>query len=1493
MSQQAIAPTPPTLGSTGQADWEAVPLTSGSSVIAALRARNIPVTRDVLAAIAQVNGISDFRRIAAGTPIWLPRRESIVGERAQVWREAFQGISADGFATVDRDRARGVVRGRATEGPRLAAPATAPRGPQPQQAIPTQDLTVDPLDIQARPAPVDAQPPVDPQLQPADASVPQPVDMQAQPAALPQPGDMQPATAPLESQLADPQQPTLAAPPADPSQPIPDPNDPSRVLLPPVAPPQDPAAAAVAPAATPAPDAAAQLGQLVQGLRQQLTGPKDRNAVLRIIYAMMSSPDWTNSQARIMYAQAAGSQNEWQLIADLRASGLSSRDILRASEYVWNDENSPFDGQVSPPIRAVLAAIGFRQRGFGQLDAAIGTADASLEDALWDIVDGIGVDAANAVIASRAGANPNGWGIVSNERFNHDPSSILGRITDMIYPDRRPAPLDGSIQPAPQGTNPLADLISSEYARWKNVTGGFSGAQRDRALAILRMPPGTDRRSFDIAMAATQARGEDFLKLFEGRTREQMATINAAFDAGFGREHGGSFETRALSVLDGDQMIRFQSLLMGTRSDPQSTARYIALSLRARASDPAAIRDTLKLLGTTESGTPTWDDVVNADFRLNPERSQSAPLAAILQRLGNDAMVQVVQRDNASPDEPAGIARRILGSSDPVEIARLLKRTDGDLFNDQELAIMNQTAAQIAGGDPNARPSALFQYVSQRCGPTSEAALIVARIGGPQAPAAFYDDTGRLSPAAQLFFALQRNDAAAVSTVLSRTPFVQLSGVERAYEQVAAAMAQAQVAPPGGTPDLRGAVRNALRGEERQRALQFLTGFDVTSAEAMSQTGAQLAATITADLGSRCAWLLRQFDHEREPLEERLMQFEVTLAQVLTAVEQRRAASGGQPTTLTEAEQIRLGEAVRRLVGQRRNFEVERDALARSIQDTTILVSTTVASIAISLGTFGAGAAPSAAVLATVAGRIATVAAVGTVAGLATAPLQGGDNPYLWSGLRGFSYGAFAGLGSASPQVNSILARVIPGTGILASTARNGIVMATVGAGISASNNIGVEFESREEMLRKVGGDALRGAIFGLGFAGIMGLSQWMLRAAGVAPAAAAGTPAEQLDQALRGYAGARDLRSMERAFAQLSGGQLPPPGTVLEISNEARAMLAKGIEQHLAVLARTPATSVAAMTEQARWLTSLTLYANASGIQLQGEALQNAMSLMQRLGVVETTARLSEAQARNLLVQTAERLRDGEQILRAPATAAATAPGANPGPAASATRGVRLVHDTSRSALELRSWQQVNMHARQAGTRAMPLETAMRTREELLTMRTMLETPSGQASLAGLQRELGPIAAQDVDGLRRTYLSALGRVDRQIADALRNEASQIGRAAIPANDVSQFYTRLGRLQEMQQSLGALRSRGMTRELFDVTSSSVAASRRTLDTQLAARVRETFANPGVDPKRMLGVVTEFRDTMRAQGFTEAAPETLRAFNEAIQRLQRAAAPRAA
>lgn len=1474
MSQQAIAPTPPMLGSTGQADWEAVPLTSGSSVIEALRARNIPVTREVLAAIAQVNGIADFRRIAAGTPIWIPRRESIVGERAQVWREAFQGITPDGFAIVDRDRARGSVRGRTTDGPRLATPATnAPRGPRPQQAAPSQDLTVDPLDIQAQPQPA-------------------PVDMQAQPAPLPQPAPLEPQQPLTDPALGvDPSQPAV-----DPMQPIPDPNNPGRVLLPPIAPPQEPAAAqTVAPAAAvPAADAQAQLGQLAMALRQQLTGPKDRNAVLRIVYAMMSSPDWTNQQARAVYAQAAGSQDEWQLIADLRASGMSSRDILRASEYVWNDENTPFDGQVSPPIRAVLAAIGFRQRGFGQLDAAIGTADASLEDALWDIVDGIGVDAANAVIASRAGTNPNGIGITSNERFNHDSGSILGRLTDMVFPDRRPAPLDGSIQAAPQGTNPLADLISSEYARWKNVTGGFSGTQRDRALAILRMPPGTDRRSFDLAMAATQARGEDFLKLFEGRTREQMATINAAFDAGFGAANGGSFENRALSVLDSDQMIRFQSLLMGTRSDPQSTARYIALSLRARANDPAAIRDTLKLLGTTESGTPTWDDVVNADFRLNPTRSQSSPLGAILQRLGNEAIVQVVQRDNASPDEPSGIARRILGSRDAVEVARLLKRTDGDLFNDQELAIMNQTAAQIAGGDANARPSALFQYVAQLCGPTSEAALIVARVGGPQAPAAFYDDTGRMSPAAQLFFALQRNDAAAVSTLLSRTPFVQLSGVERAYEQVANAMAQAQVAPPGGTPDLRTAVRNALRGEERQRALQFLTGFDVSTQEAMSQTGAQLAATITADLGSRCAWLLRQFDHEREPLEERLMQFEVTLAQVLTSVEQRRAASGGQPTALTEAEQIRLGEAVRRLVGQRRNFEVERDALARSIQDTTILVSTTVASIAISVGTFGAGAAPSAAMLATVAGRIAAVAAVGTVAGLATAPLQGGDNPYLWGGLRGFSYGAFAGLGSASPQANALLARIIPGAGILASTARNGIVMATVGAGISASNNIGVEFESRDEMLRKVGGDALRGAVFGLGFAGIMGLGQWMIRAAGGAPAAV-GNATEQLDQVLRGYAGARDLRSMERAFAQLSGGQLPPPGTVIEISNEARSLLAKGIEQHLAVLARTPANGVAAMTEQARWLTSLTLYANASGVQLQGEALQNAMTLMQRLGVVETTARLSEAQARNLLVQTAERLRDGEQLLRGPATAAANAPAATPGaaPATQASRGVRLVHGSSRSALELRSWQQVNVHARQAGTRAMPLDAAMRSREELLTMRTMLETPSGQASLAGLQRELGPIAQQEVDGLRRTYLSALGRVDRQIADALRAEASQIGRAAIPANDVSQFYTRLGRLQEMQQSLGALRSRGMTRELFDATSSSVAASRQTLDTQLAARVRETFANPGVDPKSMLGAVTQFRDTMRAQGFTEAAPETLRAFNEAIQRLQRAAAPRAA
>ncbi|MEZ0312825.1 MAG: hypothetical protein ACAI38_13710, partial [Myxococcota bacterium] len=101
------------------------------------------------------------------------------------------------------------------------------------------------------------------------------------------------------------------------------------------------------------------------------------------------------------------------------------------------------------------------------------------------------------------------------------------------------------------------------------------------------------------------------------------------------------------------------------------------------------------------------------------------------------------------------------------------------------------------------------------------------------------------------------------------------------------------------------------------------------------------------------------------------------------------------------------------------------------------------------------------------------------------------------------------------------------------------------------------------------------------------------------------------------------------------------------------------------------------------------------------------------------------------------------------------------------------------------------------------------------------------------------------------------------------------------------------RLREMQTSLGAMRSQGMTREVFNSTSRGIAESRRALDTALAARVRETFANTTADPGGMLGTVVQFRDTMRAQGFLEAAPETMRAFNETIQRFQRAAAPRVA
>ena len=105
----------------------------------------------------------------------------------------------------------------------------------------------------------------------------------------------------------------------------------------------------------------------------------------------------------------------------------------------------------------------------------------------------------------------------------------------------------------------------------------------------------------------------------------------------------------------------------------------------------------------------------------------------------------------------------------------------------------------------------------------------------------------------------------------------------------------------------------------------------------------------------------------------------------------------------------------------------------------------------------------------------------------------------------------------------------------------------------------------------------------------------------------------------------------------------------------------------------------------------------------------------------------------------------------------------------------------------------------------------------------------------------------------------------------------------------TRFYERLARLQQMNQTLGALRSHGMTRELFEATTRDVAQARAGLDAALATRIRETFAGQGLEPRQMLGTLTAFRDGLRAQGFAEGAPATMRAFNDAIRSMQQAVA----
>ncbi len=572
--------------------------------------------------------------------------------------------------------------------------------------------------------------------------------------------------------------------------------------------------------------------------------------------------------------------------------------LLTVSDYVYNDENSPYRGQISPPVRLARDAIGLKP---GKL--AFGMADGSAEDDLWQIVNGMGVEQANAILASRAGLNIGGRN--SGPRLVADPDnmSLRMRVASFFDHGRDPTPIDGHITAPPPGVSPLENIINNEKTPWYSVAGLFSGnPQRDRWLAILKMPRGTDRAAFDTAMAATELTGAAFLKLFEGKTAQDMAQISTAYAAGFGDKHDNTLAEHAHKILSAEEFKIFETMSHGLRSDKQAAAAYICMQLRAHRTDPKALKDILtRNAGGASGNGPSWNDIVVMDHQLDARRADTDPLAAVIgEELAKDPVLTVIVRDQENPNEPAGIARRIMASNDPKEIAALLKRTTGEYFNEQELTVMNQRAAQIAGGDANQAPSALYKHVVDVCKPGSEPDLILRGVGGVPGDMPIYDQVGRLAPAAQLYFALQRGDKDAVMSVLARTSFVERGILESTYPAIADQLAKANIAPPGGTLDPRAAIAIAkdahgkplLNKDEREVAQQFLTGMNVTSLDAANATGAQLAQRVTDDLASRWPWILGQFDHEREPLRERLMQFQVTLGQVLTDVQSASPSYG-------------------------------------------------------------------------------------------------------------------------------------------------------------------------------------------------------------------------------------------------------------------------------------------------------------------------------------------------------------------------------------------------------------------------------------------------------------------------------------------------------------------------------------------------------------------------------------------------------------------------
>lgn len=1227
-----IGQTPPVpqFGAVPQDSWESVAIEHRGSIWRMLKNAGHEPTDDLIAAVLAANPhITDPRRIAVGTEVWLPRAEAIDAHREQ-WDAAIAAIGEDTRAVVRDDReinARARVRSGETQGQRVAAVLEQPQGAARPGATRDSDLTGSPsarrdhgvahdTGTLGRPdrdsTAVNRTPDVDPRTG-------LPVDRRTvigntpgavQPGPGPQPLPPPPAPGPLESVDA------VRARAQGRIDAL------VRELLSELRP---QAARAGRTASVPGVK-----NEKVHDLLAELMGRFD-HAQVHDRYAALAK-DLPGDRAAPADAPA-------DLLAQDIRRRLEGRDELRALEYVFSG-----DGRVSKGMELFFAANGWTDRVVG----GAGTAEHSFDAALADVHAG-NRQAINDVLFTRITTDVGFW----------------RRPMTSAIPNAQ-APRDGTLKKCPADQDPLAELIRREY----------SGVEAEWRVARTKLPEGTDVAHAEAAFRLGSLDGEDFLKALEGRTPAEIESIKQIYPQLHGS--GSSLDARAKKALGKAELDRYGAAAKGLRGNRDASLAYAVATLK----QPRVELDTIdrvltNVLRPASSGGPTWDDVKAAE----PSLAKALAATSLDPAARSTKLSRLVVAKGFHPEEPRGVATRILASTDRDEIVKLLAGR-----NVGELREIDSAARAQRGVGAQAVPGPLFEHVTKQCGewldarrqiPTHAAAIV----GGlsKRYTDALYHGTGGLTPAARFFYAAEKRgvmladpDTQGLVDIVGR---MDKSGLERMQKDVLKIAKGA-----GGTAahaSFAAYLDDKLSTSEKERVQRAMERPDLKTTAATQKSADALAASITAELERGLAPLFDTFGLERGALRERLREFKVTMKSVMDDVRDRAAASGNAEEPLTDAEAKRLATAVDRLLPQREARATDDQAVADQTKTAAIMVGSLVLPGLGAMALAGAGArgvAMASAMTATPRAALATRAAGGVAGAYAAEAAVGGDprtagfwlRPAGRGSVEGAAYAAFVPGGGAAvaatlpflPRVGAFLAA--EGGSATLAAARQAATWSIAGAAQGAARGgekLAYEqsFAGLEEALVGTAGNAVLGGAAGASFAvitassgSILAGAAWAMdkaqnaAAAGVGAMkagsekamAAAGAAAQNIGasskglaestrEALRGWAEKLGSLNREAAIADV------PPTRVMEmlralggnealgLSEEGKRVVGRFVQERAAELAKAKlppgdAHRLAALTQ----VRDLALLASASGQKIEGELLDSFVHALTELGV-------------------------------------------------------------------------------------------------------------------------------------------------------------------------------------------------------------------------------------------------------------------------------------